>query len=89
MYSKNSFGNFYPVDSSIHRLNPVVKFLNFIISMVLICLTMSLRIHIFLIVLSVQPSTLNKTDRKVCKTDRIHSLRFTESQDISSPSNFS
>lgn len=51
MYSKNSFGNFYPVDSSIHRLNPVVKFLNFIISMVLICLTMSLRIHIFLIVL--------------------------------------
>lgn len=51
MYSKNSFGNFYPVDSSIHRLNPVVKFINFILTIVLICITMSLRIHIFLIVL--------------------------------------
>ncbi len=51
MYSKNSFGNFYPVDSSVHRLNPVVKLLNFIITIILIILTMSLRIHIFLFAL--------------------------------------
>ena len=51
MYSKNSFGNFYPVDSSIHRLNPVVKFLNFIITIVLIIISMSLKVHIFLFAL--------------------------------------
>ena len=28
MYSRNSFGSFYPVDSSVHRLNPVVKLFN-------------------------------------------------------------
>lgn len=51
MYSKNSFGNFYPVDSSIHRLNPIVKFINFIVAIVLVVLSMSLRIHIFLFAL--------------------------------------
>ena len=35
MYSRNSFGSFYPVDSSVHRLNPVVKLLNFIVPILL------------------------------------------------------
>ena len=45
MYSRNSFGSFYPVDSSVHRLNPVVKLFNFIL---LIILSDSLYINLFL-----------------------------------------
>ena len=39
MYSRNSFGSFYPVDSSVHRLNPVVKLFNFIIAILLMILS--------------------------------------------------
>ena len=51
MYSRNSFGSFYPVDSFIHRLNPVVKIINFIISIILIIICDSLVINIFLLML--------------------------------------
>lgn len=48
MYSRNSFGSFYPVDSSVHRLNPVVKLFNFIVAIVLMLLTDSIYINLFL-----------------------------------------
>ena len=48
MYSRNSFGSFYPVDSSVHRLNPVVKLFNFIVAILLIILSDSLYINLFL-----------------------------------------
>lgn len=48
MYSRNSFGSFYPVDSSVHRLNPVVKLFNFIVTILLIILSDSLYINLFL-----------------------------------------
>ena len=48
MYSRNSFGSFYPVDSSVHRLNPVVKLFNFIIAILLMILSDSLYINLFL-----------------------------------------
>lgn len=51
MYSRNSFGSFYPVDSFIHKLNPVVKIINFIISIILIIICDSLMINIFLLML--------------------------------------
>ena len=51
MYSRNSFGSFYPVDSFIHKLNPVVKIINFIISIILIIICDSLMINIFLLLL--------------------------------------
>lgn len=48
MYSRNSFGSFYPIDSSVHRLNPVVKLFNFIIAILLMILSDSLYINLFL-----------------------------------------
>lgn len=51
MYSKNSFGSFYPVDSALHRLNPVVKILNFIIAIVLLIVNNNLQINLFLLAL--------------------------------------
>lgn len=51
MYSRNSFGSYYPVDSMIHKLNPVVKIINFVIMILLLILCKSLMINIFLLLL--------------------------------------
>lgn len=51
MYSRNSFGSFYPVDSLVHKLNPVIKLFNFIITILLLILTKSLQIHLFIVAL--------------------------------------
>src|SRR5574344_214672 len=49
MYSRNSFGSFYPIDSAIHRLNPVCKLIMFLISIFLIVFSSSLYVHLFLL----------------------------------------
>ncbi len=49
MYSKDTPGNYYPIDSALHRLNPIVKLLNFIISIGIICFSNSLQIHLLLL----------------------------------------
>ena len=51
MYSRNSFGSYYPVDSCIHRLNPVVKLINFIIIVFIVLLTTSTYINVFMLLL--------------------------------------
>ena len=51
MYSRNSFGSYYPIESSIHRLNPVIKLINFIISLLLVILSDSIYINGFLLLL--------------------------------------
>ena len=51
MYSRNSFGSFYPVDSMIHKLNPVIKLINFLIMIILLVVCNSLVINIFLLLL--------------------------------------
>ena len=43
MYSRNSFGSYYPINSTIHRLNPVMKLINFVIA-ILILLLISLSV---------------------------------------------
>lgn len=53
MYSRNSFGSYYPIDSTIHRLNPVIKLVNFIIMILLMILCDSLAIHVFALLLIV------------------------------------
>ena len=45
MYSRNSFGSFYPVNSTIHRLNPVFKIINFILTILIIIFTNSLYVN--------------------------------------------
>lgn len=49
MYSKNSFGSFYPVDSALHRLNPIVKILNFVIAVVILIISSNLQVNLFLL----------------------------------------
>ena len=49
MYSRNSFGSYYPIDSLIHRLNPVMKLFNFVLAIIIICLPSSIYVHIFLL----------------------------------------
>ena len=44
MQSRNAFGSFYPVDSAVHRLNPVVKLINFILCIIVLSLTNNLYI---------------------------------------------
>lgn len=51
MYSRNSFGSFYPVDSAVHRLNPVVKLFNFILCILILILSNTLSINIFVLCL--------------------------------------
>ncbi len=50
MYSRNSFGSYYPVDSCIHRLNPIIKLINFIITIILLLATSSTHITFFMLV---------------------------------------
>lgn len=47
MYSKDSFGNYYPIDSAIHRMNPLVKILNFILIVVITIISKNLYTHVF------------------------------------------
>ena len=46
MYSRNSFGSFYPIDSSVHRLNPVIKLIDFLIIIFLVIFCNSLYINL-------------------------------------------
>ena len=49
MYSRNSFGSFYPIDSSVHRLNPVIKLIDFLIIIFLVIFCNSLYINLFML----------------------------------------
>ena len=49
MYSRNSFGSYYPVNSIIHKLNPVIKLFNFLIVIVLIILSNSIYLNSFIL----------------------------------------
>lgn len=51
MYSRNSFGSYYPINSLIHSLNPVVKLINFMLTIILICLSSSIYVNGFVLVL--------------------------------------
>ena len=59
MYSRNSFGSYYPVESMIHKLNPVIKIINFVIMIILLILCDSLMINIFLLLLILIMSLLS------------------------------
>ncbi len=49
MYSRNSFGDFYPVDSVIHKINPIIKFISFFICIVVSIGSTSFEIQFFAI----------------------------------------
>jgi len=48
MQTRNAFGSYYPIDSAIHRLNPVIKLLNFIICILVLFLTNDPYINFFM-----------------------------------------
>lgn len=52
MYSRNSFGSYYPINSTIHRLNPVMKLINFVIAILILLLSNNLQINIFVLALT-------------------------------------
>ena len=49
MYSRNSFGSYYPIDSSVHRLNPIIKLIDFLIIIFLVIFCNSLYINLFML----------------------------------------
>ena len=51
MYSRNSFGSYYPINSIIHKLNPIVKLINFIITIIIVILSSSLQVNSFILTL--------------------------------------
>ena len=53
MYSRNSFGSYYPISSTIHKLNPIMKLINFIITILVLILSNNLQINIFVLVLTI------------------------------------
>ena len=53
MYSRNSFGSYYPISSTIHKLNPIMKLINFIITILVLLLSNNLQINIFILVLTI------------------------------------
>lgn len=53
MYSRNSFGSYYPISSTIHKLNPVMKLINFVITILVLLLSNNLQINIFVLVLTI------------------------------------
>ena len=50
MYSRASFGSYYPIESLIHKLNPIIKLINFLITSIRLILSNSLYVHIFLLI---------------------------------------
>ena len=53
MYSRNSFGSYYPISSTIHKLNSIMKLINFIITILVLLLSNNLQINIFVLVLTI------------------------------------
>lgn len=51
MYTNNIFGNFYHIKSLMHDINPSIKIICFLISLMLILFTNALIIHIFIFVM--------------------------------------
>lgn len=49
MFSRNSFGSYYPINSIIHKLNPVIKIFNFLIVVILVILSNSIYINSFML----------------------------------------
>ncbi len=49
MQSNRFFGSFYPVKSSIHKLNPVIKLLCFLLFLVPIIGSMSIKLHVVIL----------------------------------------
>lgn len=75
MYSRNSFGSYYPIESIIHKLNPVIKLINFIIIVVLSIISNSIYINGFIFALVFIMILLSYVPFKYY-TNMIWSLRY-------------
>ena len=75
MYSRNSFGSYYPIDSCVHRLNPVIKLINFIVIILLLLLTTSTYINMFMLMLVIIMMLLSFVPFKYY-LNTLYSLRY-------------
>lgn len=53
MQSRTLFGSYYPVVSIVHKLNPIIKLINFLICIITLILTNNLYINIFMFILTI------------------------------------
>ena len=75
MYSRTTLGNYYPVDSIIHKLNPINKFICFIILLFTLICSMNVGLHLFLFGFLVLVMLLSRVPFKFY-FNIIYSLRF-------------
>ncbi|MEG2457551.1 MAG: energy-coupling factor transporter transmembrane protein EcfT [Bacilli bacterium] len=47
MYSRNTFGSYFPVDSMMHKISPVVKIINLFLFLIFILFSNNLKLHLF------------------------------------------
>ena len=64
MYTRSSFGSYYPINSIIHRLNPLIKIINFLIAVLLIIITNSVVVTYSLLLFIVIMMLLSKVPYK-------------------------
>lgn len=75
MYSRTTLGNYYPVNSIIHKLNSINKFLCFLIFIFVLIFSMSIGLHLFLLGFLVLVMLLSNVPFKFY-FNIIYSLRF-------------
>ena len=75
MQSNKAFTSFYPVNSFVHRLNPVVKFICFLLMLVPIIASMDMKLHLIMLFVIIYLLYSSKVPFRFY-FDTIYSLRF-------------
>ena len=75
MYSRTTLGNYYPVNSLVHKLNPVNKIFCLVLYILFIILSMSLKLHLIIFAFLVLIMLLSKVPFKFY-FNIIFSLRY-------------
>lgn len=75
MYTRGVFGQFYPIKSLMHKINPSVKIICFLITILLISFSSDLVLHLFLLTMIILMILLTKVPFKNF-FDLFYSLRY-------------
>ena len=75
MQSNKAFTSFYPVNSPIHRLNPVVKFICLLLMLVPIIASMDMKLHLIMLFIVIYLLYSSKVPFRFY-FDTLYSLRF-------------
>lgn len=75
MYTRNIPGSFYPVKSSVHKLNVIMKLMNFLIYILVIIGSKSLELHLFIFAFIILQILISKVPLKYY-FDMFYSARY-------------